>query len=1396
MIKNKRLLLPAALAVASCLSTAARAQTTATWLSPTSGNWTDPTMWSTNPYYPNSDNPSATTYDAVIDATGTGGQYTVYSNSPTAISLDSLTVNSAQASVYFFSLTANSVSLQNGTLGIEEANVSNISTGGGTSLNLMQGQVGTLSITGGLNLDTQTVTFTNGIYLNNATVNWTHTATEHAGFAGDQSIDGNGTIIFAPPTQSLTQSSSITLSCATSSNVTIGTGVTMVSPQLIGIGGNFLNRGSLVTQSATDNINLDTIQNAGHITATTGTVKIWNLTNTGDVSLTNLSSPSLLNITNQGTFEVTGGSSTINYLNNSGAFTVTSSTLKLQNFSTITPVSFVNSNVSVDGTLDTSLINRTGGTLSVVGTLHNVGTLNLDHLGQLLNEGTIDGGTITGTNPNLLVLEGGCTLSNLTLDVPVTANSVALNLGGAVSLNNVRLTASGTASGSGYNVTLQPNSTLNGTGQVTLTSAQMMLGKGSSIGAGITVAVSSGSIAGNFNNQGTVLIPAGSSLRLNVDSFSNPGAVQLNGGTLILGNSSTNVGVMPTDVQQNLVRNGGLVLLGGTYDFAGKTIDLTNTPLGQVDLLPLAITGGTLVSPGRSPNFYPSNGTTALNGVTFATNVTMLGDSAGRTTNINVGANGLTLNGSTLDLQSAIMTFNGNTLGGSGTVVFDAGPSYRDEVDQVVIGSGITLIAGTRSGSIGFPSYSQSLSINNGTISNGTNGNWMTIAGSGFVNNGTIQAANGGGVAMQFPLTNNGTINVNNSTLELFGPIDWTAVSSMSFTNAKLTISGSLDNSGKTLAVQESGRILQISPTGSIIGGTIAAPNGGSLSFVGQTPGLTLYPQSYNSAHLSNVTLSAPANVYKGASVGFSSVDIGAPVTVSSGGLLQLGGNTIVNQPITDVGGMLQLDSISNNSTISAIQNSTVRLTSWSQNLGNLTLNDSVLQIPNFTTSAALIESISRINSPVELAYMNITGQTLTLDRAPEWYIGPAAITGGEIIASQSTPLLAGGPNGYISGQVLNGVTLKGPLQIGWQRYLSVQNSLILDNGQIVLIGAGDASLGSSFILGGLAAYSNQPAQVSGTGEIIFNNDPAHDGVGSGLIGGLTGYALTIGNGITIHNGDGNGVLTGMLVSNGTVSASITYKSISIADTISSSRGRLSNGISFQNNGTLMAVNGGTLNVDQAGLKNFSAGTLIGGTYEAFDNSIINFTNTSASASITTNNANVLLSGPNSHFDAINALSANLGHFSVLGGRAFTTAGDLSNAGTVSVDDQSLLTVSGGLSLGNTSVLDVTLGASHGTMIEVQGSANLDGQLQIELANGFVPASGDQFAFMTAGSFNGNFTSFDLPTLPGSEAWDTSQASAGIISVTPEPSMLGITGLLSASLLLRRRRLGNLWTGS
>src|SRR4051812_48322240 len=46
------------------------ADATSTWNAAVSGNWNDPTKWSTNPNYPNNGNGGVATYAAVVSATG------------------------------------------------------------------------------------------------------------------------------------------------------------------------------------------------------------------------------------------------------------------------------------------------------------------------------------------------------------------------------------------------------------------------------------------------------------------------------------------------------------------------------------------------------------------------------------------------------------------------------------------------------------------------------------------------------------------------------------------------------------------------------------------------------------------------------------------------------------------------------------------------------------------------------------------------------------------------------------------------------------------------------------------------------------------------------------------------------------------------------------------------------------------------------------------------------------------------------------------------------------------------------------------------------------------------------------------------------------------------------
>src|SRR5262245_56127548 len=86
----------AAVAIAVGVCSAGAAQTVATWANPTSGSWTDATLWSTNPVFPNNGQPDPPDiYHALIAATGSN--YTIALDSD--IALSALTLNSTQATL-------------------------------------------------------------------------------------------------------------------------------------------------------------------------------------------------------------------------------------------------------------------------------------------------------------------------------------------------------------------------------------------------------------------------------------------------------------------------------------------------------------------------------------------------------------------------------------------------------------------------------------------------------------------------------------------------------------------------------------------------------------------------------------------------------------------------------------------------------------------------------------------------------------------------------------------------------------------------------------------------------------------------------------------------------------------------------------------------------------------------------------------------------------------------------------------------------------------------------------------------------------------------------------------------------------------------------------------------
>src|SRR4051794_26497847 len=90
---SRALLVAAAAGLACSLAAEAAGQTDANWLTAASGNWSDPSRWSTNPLYPN--NGAGNSYRAYIQATGSNYVVTSSGN----VLLDYLRLNSANATL-------------------------------------------------------------------------------------------------------------------------------------------------------------------------------------------------------------------------------------------------------------------------------------------------------------------------------------------------------------------------------------------------------------------------------------------------------------------------------------------------------------------------------------------------------------------------------------------------------------------------------------------------------------------------------------------------------------------------------------------------------------------------------------------------------------------------------------------------------------------------------------------------------------------------------------------------------------------------------------------------------------------------------------------------------------------------------------------------------------------------------------------------------------------------------------------------------------------------------------------------------------------------------------------------------------------------------------------------
>jgi|ERR1041385_544914 hypothetical protein len=91
----------------------------------------------------------------------------------------------------------------------------------------------------------------------------------------------------------------------------------------------------------------------------------------------------------------------------------------------------------------------------------------------------------------------------------------------------------------------------------------------------------------------------------------------------------------------------------------------------------------------------------------------------------------------------------------------------------------------------------------------------------------------------------------------------------------------------------------------------------------------------------------------------------------------------------------------------------------------------------------------------------------------------------------------------------------------------------------------------------------------------------------------------------------------------------------------------------------------------------------------------------------------------------------------------------------------------------NCSLAGTNAGTGYGRL-QISGTVSLNGALSVDLSNGFIPAVGDSFSVVTAGTRNGTFTSFSYPSNQV-----TMQASN-----TPTSVVLSVTGVIPAPSML------------
>lgn len=638
-------LLVAAVLLLGSILPATAADQTATWNN-TTGNWSDPTKWSTNPLFPNNGN-GGFTFDAIQN----GGTVTV----DQAITIEKYNFTAGTNTGAGFALTTNDLLTWTG--GVFNGNFNGTGTinanGGATlsgGLKTMQNSR-VLSLSGASTWSSGEFDLQNTSSLVN-TASGTLTST----LSGFNVIQGGGTFTNAG---TFTQASgngytALRVSFSNTGTVNVNSGTLAFESPITNTGALVVGTGAVLNFAGPGNLN------AGTSVSGAGTVQFDNSSSTnfnaGTYNVTGTTSVNSVNTTPQ--FNAPASTGSLNLA--SGAFggLSVSSTLSLGDGSTARNSTWSSGNFTLTNggtltnTVGSTLTTTFGSTLSASGT----GTKTFNNEGTFTKSGAVSTTTI---NP---VLNNTGT---------VNANSGTLNLNGGVTQHSGATLNGGTwnvTGGSTLNINTGSNITTLGTGaSVTLSGAGSAFTK-------ITTALN--------NNQGSFTLANNRDLTT-AGAFTNSGTMTVQDSTTVM----TVNGSYTQTAGSTILSNGGTIMLSTNLNLNGGELKGSGTITGNV------ITGGTTtIAPGESP------GTLTINGnLTLGSGNTLAMEIGGLTQGSlydYLDVNGVTTLAGILDVNLDSI-FGGTLTGGETFTLLTSNSTLTGSFSNVANGSRLNVLGGS-----------------------------------------------------------------------------------------------------------------------------------------------------------------------------------------------------------------------------------------------------------------------------------------------------------------------------------------------------------------------------------------------------------------------------------------------------------------------------------------------------------------------------------------------------------------------------------------------------------------------------------------------------------------------------------------------------------------------------